>query len=137
MELNRLGQSAVLRPAAGDVAVARERTRRAKLWRLAALLAPVAAWAVTRALTGRPIAMGVPHLPISPDYLPGFILVALLGGVVAVPLLGAGRSPHVLYRPSEIGTSLADVRGAPVVVDEVVKTLNLFLAHRTFKEQMG
>ena len=29
------------------------------------------------------------------------------------------------------------MRGAPVVVDEVVKTLNLFLAHKTFAEHMG
>ena len=48
-----------------------------------------------------------------------------------------GRSPHVLYRPSEIDVSLDDVKGARVVVDEVVKTLNLFLAHKTFKERMG
>ena len=137
MELNRLGQAAVLRSAAGDVAVARERTRRARLRKLAVVLAPLAAWAVTRAVTGRPIAVGAPHLPFPADFLPGFILVVLLGGVIAVPLLGAGRSPHVLYRPSEIETSLADVRGAPVVVDEVVRTLNLFLAYRTFKEQMG
>ena len=43
----------------------------------------------------------------------------------------------MLYRPEEIDVRLADVVGAGVVVDEVVKTLNLFLAHRTFKERMG
>src|SRR5207237_5153092 len=42
-----------------------------------------------------------------------------------------------LFRSSEIATSLDDVKGAPVVVEEVVKTLNLFLAHKTFKEEMG
>ncbi|MGH9115343.1 MAG: AAA family ATPase, partial [Acidimicrobiales bacterium] len=56
---------------------------------------------------------------------------------LAVPLLAAGRSPHVLYRPEEIDVRLADVKGAGVVVEEVVKTLNLFLAYRTFREQMG
>ena len=30
-----------------------------------------------------------------------------------------------------------DVRGADVVVEEVVKSLNLFLAYRTFRERMG
>ena len=49
----------------------------------------------------------------------------------------AGRSPHVLYRPEEIGITLADVVGAAAVVEEVVKTLNLFLAHSTFRERMG
>src|SRR5205814_6519368 len=33
--------------------------------------------------------------------------------------------------------SLDDVKGAPVVVEEVIKTLNLFLAYRQFKETMG
>ena len=56
---------------------------------------------------------------------------------MAGPLLMAGRSPHVLYRPEEVGITLADVVGADAVVEEVVKTLNLFLAHRTFEEGMG
>src|SRR5918997_2263019 len=63
--------------------------------------------------------------------------VLLLGAAVIVPMLGAGRSPHVLYRSSEIETSLDDVKGATIVKDEVVRTLNLFLAYRTFKERMG
>ena len=57
--------------------------------------------------------------------------------VMIVPLVGMGRSPHVMYHPSEIDVSLNDVKGAQVVVDEVVKSLNLFLAHKTFKERMG
>jgi ATP-dependent Zn protease len=65
------------------------------------------------------------------------VLILILGSVLAVPLLAAGRSPHVLYRPEEIDIRLRDVVGAGVVVEEVVKTLNLFLAHRTFKERMG
>jgi ATP-dependent Zn protease len=68
---------------------------------------------------------------------PLLILVVILGIAVLAPLLMAGRSPHVLFRSSEIDTSFDDVKGAPVVVEEVVKTLNLFLAHKTFQEQMG
>ncbi|MGH9153212.1 MAG: AAA family ATPase, partial [Acidimicrobiales bacterium] len=72
-----------------------------------------------------------------PELLPGLILIVVLVLVIALPLLGAGRSPHVLFRPAEIDVSLGDVKGAGVVVEEVVRTLNLFLAHRTFKERMG
>jgi ATP-dependent Zn protease len=43
----------------------------------------------------------------------------------------------VLYRPSEIDVQFDDVVGAETVVDEVVKSLNLFLAHKTFSELMG
>ena len=137
MELSRLGQAQVLRVAAADVAVSREQSRRRRLRRTAVLLTPAALWLWTRALVGNPVRPGFPHLPIPPELVPGLILIVVLALVLLVPMLGAGRSPHVLYRPSEIDTSLDDVKGAGVVVEEVVRTLNLFLAHRTFKEQMG
>ena len=60
-----------------------------------------------------------------------------MGLVLVVPLLGAGRSPHILYRPDELTMTFDDVRGSETLVEEVTKTLNLFLAHRTFAEQMG
>ena len=65
------------------------------------------------------------------------ILVLVLCGMLIVPLVGAGRSPHVLYRPSEIAISLDDVVGLGIVKDEVVRTLNLFLAYKTFRDRMG
>ena len=64
-------------------------------------------------------------------------LLGLGGGILIVPLLTAGRSPHVMYRPSEIPITLDDVVGLGTVRDEVVKTLNLFLAFRTFRDRMG
>jgi ATP-dependent Zn protease len=66
-----------------------------------------------------------------------FLVVFILGLVVMLPLIAAGKSPHVLYQPTEIEVGLEDVKGAGMVRDEVVKTLNLFLAYKTFKEQMG
>ena len=137
MELNALGHPQVLRVAAADVAVARERTRRRRLTRMALTLFPVALLLWTRMLIGNPVSPGMPDLPIPPELMPGLVLIVILSAVILVPMLGAGRSPHVLYRPSEITTSFDDVKGAGVVVEEVVRTLNLFLAHRTFKEQMG
>jgi cell division protease FtsH len=137
MELSTLGQAQVLRTAAMDVAVSRERSRRRRLVGLAAVLAPLTGWAWLRLLDGDPVRPGLPDLPVPPELVPGLILIVVLVLVIALPLLGAGRSPHVLYRPSEIDVSLDDVKGAGVVVEEVVRTLNLFLAHRTFKERMG
>ena len=105
-------------------------------WR--SLLVPIAAWLVVRATVLHRGPFGLPHIPsgLTP-YLPAFILITLFLCMMIIPLLGAGRSPHILYRPNEIDVRFDDVRGAPVVVDEVVKTLNLFLAHRTFAEHMG
>ncbi|MGI8685372.1 MAG: AAA family ATPase [Acidimicrobiales bacterium] len=137
MELSRLGQAQILRVAAADVAISRERSRRRRLARLAVFLGPLALWLWARALVGNPVSPGFPHLPIPPELVPGLMLIVVLTLVLLVPMLGAGKSPHVLYRPGEIDTSLDDVKGAGVVVEEVTRTLNLFLAHRTFKEQMG
>ncbi|HET9691899.1 MAG TPA: AAA family ATPase [Acidimicrobiales bacterium] len=142
-----LGAAGVLRSA--DVSAARERLRRRRLARLAAVLAVVAVPLATRAVeavvdaaAGRPGPHGLPfaHLGLpagAGPYLPSIVLMGVLVVVLALPMLGAGRSPHVLYRPEEIDVRLSDVVGAEPVVEEVVKTLNLFLAHKTFKDRMG
>jgi ATP-dependent Zn protease len=54
-----------------------------------------------------------------------------------MPLAAAGRSPHVRYAASEIDTDFDDVVGLGPVKDEVIKTLNLFLAYQTFRDEMG
>ncbi|MHB1533017.1 MAG: AAA family ATPase [Acidimicrobiales bacterium] len=134
MELATLARPEVLRSA--DVSEAREHARQRRFRRLAIALACVAAPLVVADFFGAHY--GLPHLPAGAgSYAPSFMLILVLVAVLAVPLLGAGRSPHVLYRPDEIGINLADVVGADVVVDEVVKTLNLFLAHKTFRDRMG
>jgi cell division protease FtsH len=136
--LRSLGQSGVMGVTSADVGSHRERVRQAKIRRLAILLMPFAIWFVVRATVLHRGAFGFPHIPsgLAP-YLPGLLLILILGSVMIIPMLGAGRSPHILYRPNEIDVRFSDVRGAPVVVDEVVKTLNLFLAHQTFAEHMG
>ena len=150
MELAALGSASVLRDA--DVMASRERSRQARFRR--APRSPgrgrrpchradrrPASFATSRATTPPPPAISTGRTPASRrptlPYVPGLLLVVLLGVVLGGPLLMAGRSPHVLYRPEEIGIGLADVVGADAVVEEVIKTLNLFLGHRTFEEQMG
>jgi cell division protease FtsH len=137
IEISSLAQADVLRTATADVATAREKARRRRLIKLAVVLGVVAVWAWVRFLSGNPVSLGGPSLPIPPEFVPGLLLTLTLILAIAVPMLGAGRSPHVLFRPSEIDTGMDDVKGSGVVVEEVVKTLNLFLAHRTFKERMG
>ncbi|HZD80652.1 MAG TPA: AAA family ATPase, partial [Actinomycetota bacterium] len=138
MQLEMLGQAGVLGGALADVAATRERARRARLRRLAVVLAVPALWLWVRMLSGNPVHFGAPTLgPEALIWLPGLFLVLLFGLMLAGPLLGAGRSPHVMYRPSEIDITLDDVKGAATVREEVVRTLNLFLAHKTFREGMG
>jgi cell division protease FtsH len=138
MELSSLGQAQVLRSATVDVVVARERARQRRIRRIVIFLGLITAFVALRDLSGHPIGFGFPHLPPSmANYTPALLMVLLLGGVIIIPMAGAGRSPHVLFRPDEIDVSFDDVRGATVVVEEVVKTLNLFLAYKTFKDKMG
>jgi cell division protease FtsH len=149
MELAALGSGSVLRDA--DVVVSRETARQVRLRRLLVVLGLVGALVIGRTGAGvvrylqgnMKAASGDFHWPhpgipssLLP-YAPAVVLIVGLMAVMAGPLLMAGRSPHVLYRPEEIGITLADVVGAAAVVEEVVKTLNLFLAHSTFRDRMG
>jgi ATP-dependent Zn protease len=87
-------------------------------------------------LTGDPV--GPPSMPtIDPLYLMAglFFLVLLL--IIVASSVGGGRSPHIVVRPEQIEVGLDDVVGIDVVKAEVVRTLNLFLAHRTFATEMG
>ena len=134
MESLVLSHPNVIRSA--DVTETRERNRQRRFRRLAALLSVLLCVLVASDLSI--VRLHGPHLPGNVGlYGPSLALIALLVVVMAVPLVGAGRSPHILYRPEEIGVGLGDVKGNDVVVEEVVKTLNLFLAHKTFKERMG
>jgi ATP-dependent Zn protease len=138
MDLGAIGQAAVLRGHSIDVARNRERTRQRRLWKLLAWLTPVAAWLYWRMLSGNAVVFGPPHLSDADiQMLVPIIAILLIGVVLVVPLLGAGRSPHVRYAASEIDVSFDDVVGLGPVKDEVVKTLNLFLAYQTFREEMG
>jgi ATP-dependent Zn protease len=136
MDIDRLADLGVLPNAVADVGVARETARRRRLGRLALVGGVVAAWLWASLLDGR--LLFLPRLTKGETQaLPLVGLVLLIGAVMVVPLLAAGRSPHVRFRPEEIDVGLEDVKGIPVAVDEAVKTLNLFLAHRTFRDQMG
>ena len=138
MEPDRLTLDEIVDTATTDVAATRERSRRHRLWALALPALGVAVWMWVRVLGGHPPYPGAPHLPEHVAQMaPLLLLVVILGAALLAPLLMAGRSPHVLYRSNEITTSFADVKGAPVVVEEVVKTLNLFLAHKTFTDRLG
>ncbi len=102
------------------------------------VLALVAVALILRDLFDPGASIPIPHFPASwQPMLPAICLIGVLVLVMVVPLIGAGRSPHILYRPDELDMTFDDVRGSETLVEEVTKTLNLFLAHRTFAEQMG
>jgi ATP-dependent Zn protease len=138
MDLGELAQNQVVRGSSVDVARSRERSRRRRLWRVFLLLAPLGFFFYYRIATSNPIRFGMPHM--SPTQASIFLpvgLIVLLGVVIVVPMLSAGKSPHVRYDPSEIDVTMEDVVGLGPVRQEVVNTLNLFLGYQTFREHMG
>ena len=138
MDLGELAKNKVVRGADVDVARTRERTRLKRLWRLFFYLAPFGIWCYYRIATSNPIRLGMPHLTATQAsiFMPVGLIV-LLGIVIVVPMLSAGKSPHVRYDPSEIEVTMDDVVGIGPVRQEVVNTLNLFLGYQTFREHMG
>jgi ATP-dependent Zn protease len=137
-DVRTLGQDGVIGRALADVARLRERNRQRRMQRSLMILGPLAVWLWWRQLSGSPVHLGFPAMsPAWAAFFPQLMIVGLLGVAVLMPLLAAGKSPHVRFRPSEIETSFDDVVGMGVVLEEVVRTLNLFLGFKTFREGMG
>jgi cell division protease FtsH len=136
MNISQLRDERVLPMKVADVGIARESSRRRRLSKLVMVMAFVGVWLWLSVFAGH--LLGRPHLTRGESQdLPLAAIVLLVGAVMVVPMLVSGRSPHVRYRPEEIDVTLDDVKGLPVVVEEAVRTLNLFLAHVTFRSEMG
>lgn len=118
-----------------DVGLRREQLRRRRLWRVAAIIAVPTAWVWYRFFDHNPIVFGLPAinwLLVTPILF--FILLAV---AMVVYIVIIGKSPHQVVRPEQIDVRLSDVVGIDVIKAEVVRSLNLFLAHKTFSQEMG
>jgi cell division protease FtsH len=119
-----------------DVAVLRERRRRGRLLRLAAVLGALGGWLWYRLLIGDPV--GMPQVPsIDPLYLMSGMFFLVLTVTMLATTVVAGRSPHVLLRPEQVDVRMEDVKGLAAVTEDVRRSLDLFLAGRTFRRDMG
>ncbi len=138
MGVEDLGRNDVIARGRADVTLVRESNRLRRFKVIGVVLAVAAAYVWIRLAFFTPVRLGFPEIPDwIMDYWPMLILVVLIGLVLVAPLLFAGRSPHVLFRPSEIETSFDDVKGMPNVKEEVVRSLNLFLGFKSFRDEMG
>jgi ATP-dependent Zn protease len=119
-----------------DVGRARERTRQRRLGRVCVVLAPVVVYLWYRILATDPV--GIPSLPSVDPFL---LVIGVFFLVMLLVLVGsqvvAGRSPHVTYRPEQIDVRMDDVKGLAPVKEDVLRSLDLFLAGRTFRRDMG
>ncbi|HZD17381.1 MAG TPA: AAA family ATPase, partial [Actinomycetota bacterium] len=118
-----------------DVFRIRERTRRRRLLRAIILLGIFDAYLWYRYLTHNPF-----QLPaLGPDWviwLPLMLLILVFALVMLMPMF-SGRSPHMIVRPEEIEVGLDEVQGLDAQVDEVTRTLDVFLGYATFRDELG
>ena len=64
------------------------------------------------------------------------LLIVAIGLMVAMPLL-SGRSPHITVYPEQVEVGLTDIQGLDTQVDEVIRTLDVFLGYGTFRDELG
>jgi cell division protease FtsH len=129
------GTGSVLTMRSADVGVSRETSRRRRWIRLTVVVLGFAALLSWRSV----VAPGdlVPLPSIDPFTLTIIIFFGAMLAMAGGQQLLSARSPHVTYRPEQIDTTLADVVGIDGVKEDVVRSLNLFLAHKTFSQEMG
>jgi ATP-dependent Zn protease len=127
--------SQVITKGRADVMRVREKTRRKRIIRFLTVFAVIDGYLWYRFITGNPITP-----PSMPDdwviWAPMLLLVVLFGVMMLMPLM-SGRSPAVVIHPEHIDTSLPDVRGLDGQVEEVERSLDVFLGYATFREELG
>jgi ATP-dependent Zn protease len=132
-----LGGRDVLNMSQGDVLGVRERSRRRRLIRLTILLGAPTLFLWYRIADGRAFnPFRLPHIQDPILWFPAIFISLALFAMILMPM-GNQRSPHVMFRPEQIDVTLDDVKGLGPVVDEVVRTLNVFLGYATFRDRLG
>jgi cell division protease FtsH len=138
MEITEMQHGALLRGRQVNASANRERKRQRRLRRLVITFGVPVVWYWYRQLSGDPVRAGVPaFLRSNPQMVMLGLMLLLISSMMLVPLMAAARSPHTVLRPSDSPIRLADVVGAEATRREAIDTLNLFLNHETFAEEMG
>src|SRR5205085_12520640 len=118
---------AVLRLKDADVGRTREALRRMRWRRLTLGAGLLTSLLVLRDYyRGSDAFLPVPHVQPTTLAVFGFFGALLL--LMVIQTTFTGRSPHIVYRPEQLDARLSDVVGIDPVKEEVVRSLNLFLA---------
>ncbi|MGE5226346.1 MAG: AAA family ATPase [Planctomycetaceae bacterium] len=127
--------SHLVREGRADVFRQRERSRFKKVLRALIVVGLFDLWLWRWYDTGHTL-----HLPtFGPDFI---IFLPVIGIFAAIVLMAAlpfisGKSPHIIVYPEQVETGLTDIKGLDGQVDEVVRTLDVFLGYATFREELG
>jgi ATP-dependent Zn protease len=127
--------SQLLQKGRADVFRQRERTKFKRIIRAIVVIGLIDLYLWYRYSSGRPLTL--PSLPEDWVFLlfPLLILIPVML-MVALPLIN-GRSPHITVYPEQVESGLTDIKGLDTQVDEVVRSLDVFLGYATFREELG
>ena len=125
----------VLSMRSADVGASRERSRQRRWIKVTVLILGLLALLTWRRVVAPGNIVPLPH--VDPFLLTIILFFGLMMAMAVGQQVLSARSPHVTYRPEQLETTLADVVGIDGVKEDVVRSLNLFLAHKTFSEEMG
>ena len=120
-----------------DVRRIRERNRQRRLRYLLYLNLLLFAYLIRRLIEDRPLQFGFPDFGAEDIIWLFPVMILLLFGMMMLLPLAQGRSPHTRFSPEQIGLNFADVRGIDNVLEEVTRTLQIFLTYKTFREELG
>ena len=113
MDITQMQYGAVLRGRQINASVTRERKRQQRLLRLVIALGLPVAWFWYREISGSPVRGGIPPLiRNSPELAMLGLMLLMITGMMMIPLMTSGKSPHTMLRPSDLDIRLADVVGA-------------------------
>jgi cell division protease FtsH len=127
--------SQLLQKGRADVFRVRERTKFKRILRALIIVGLLDLFLFRRYSTGHPLTL--PSLPSDWVFLlfPLLILIPVML-MVALPLIN-GRSPHVTVYPEQVEVGLTEIKGLDTQVDEVVRSLDVFLGYATFRDELG
>ncbi|TMK37482.1 MAG: AAA family ATPase [Actinobacteria bacterium] len=118
-----------------DVFRHRERTRLKKVLRAITVVFLLDAFLYDWYTTGHRIGF--------PSFGPEFIyFLPVIGIFVAIAFMALmpfmfGRSPHLTVYPEQVEIGLTEIKGLDTQVDEVIRTLDVFLGYATFRDELG
>jgi ATP-dependent Zn protease len=127
--------SQLVRKGGADVFRQRERTRLKKVIR-AVVVVFLFDYLLYRWLVTHPNGFDFQLPPDFILFLPGILIVLAIVLMLSLPLI-SGRSPHVLVHPEQVEVGLSDIKGLDHQVDEVIRSLEVFLGYATFRDELG